>query len=180
VTATETLVRALGAPLRIADMPARLDAIVVLGAPLLPGGALTDVLVERVDAAMDLWLLGGGPLVCVSGGDTGGGIAEADAMGDALIAAGLPADALRRERRSRSTSDNARFSAELLRGDGVGAVWIVTQPFHGRRARRCFRAAGLEARVWPIVDSVEYRQPRRALRWIVREYAALARDLVTR
>ena len=58
-----------------------------------------------------------------------------------------------------------------------GAVWIVTQPFHGRRARRCFRRAGLDARVWPIVDGIEEREPSRALRWIAREYAAWLREL---
>ena len=171
------LVRALGAPLRIADTPAGLDAIVVLGAPLTPGGRPTDVLAERLDAALGLWLAGGAPLVCVTGGDTGAGHNEADAMGDALVAAGLPATALRRERRARSTADNARLAAELLGPEGVRTVWVVTQPFHGRRARRQFRRAGLEARVWPIVDSLEYRHPGRALRWILREYAALARDL---
>ena len=176
------LVRVLGTPLRVPahdlDAPARLDAIVVLGAPLLPSGRLSDVLIERVEAALALWRAGGAPLVCVTGGDTGAGHNEADAMGEALLAGGLPADALRLERAARSTTENARLTAALLAADGVRSVWVVSQPFHGRRARRCFRASGFDVRVWPITDSVELRHPARGLRWIVREYAALARDLV--
>jgi uncharacterized SAM-binding protein YcdF (DUF218 family) len=52
---------------------------------------------------------------------------------------------------------------------------LVTQPFHGRRARRCFRSVGLDARVWHLAESVEYRDRRRAIGWLVREYGAWAR-----
>ena len=51
-------------------------------------------------------------------------------------------------------------------------MWLVTQPFHTRRARWYFRRAGFEALAWHVEDSIEYREPRRALRWIAREYAA--------
>ena len=56
----------------------------------------------------------------------------------------------------------------------------MTQPFHGKRARLCFRRAGFEARVWFIDDSIELRDPRRALRWSLREYLAWAKALVVR
>lgn len=174
----DEVARLVGAPLRVADPLRPLDAIVVLGAPLLPDGSLSDVLAERVTAALDLYRRGGAPLVCVSGGTTRGGHNEADAMAAALRALGLPEAALRCERASTSTDDNARLTAALLAGDGARAVWLVTQPFHGRRARRCFRRAGLDAHVWAIADSLQHRQPRRALRWIGREYAAWLRELV--
>jgi uncharacterized SAM-binding protein YcdF (DUF218 family) len=53
-------------------------------------------------------------------------------------------------------------------------VWIVTQPFHGRRAALLFRRANLDPRVHHIADSVQYRDRRRAVRWLVREYASWA------
>jgi uncharacterized SAM-binding protein YcdF (DUF218 family) len=59
-------------------------------------------------------------------------------------------------------------------------VWLVTQPFHARRALRLFRAAGLDARAWHIADSVQYRDRGRAVRWLVREYAAWAKLLLRR
>jgi uncharacterized SAM-binding protein YcdF (DUF218 family) len=180
VSVAGRLARLLGAPLAIAEPVATLDAIVVLGAPLLPDGRPSDVVAERIAAALDLWRRAGAPIVCVTGGSTGAGHNEADAMAGALLAGGLPAAALRRERASRSTDDNARLSAALLAADGVRSVWLVTQPFHGRRARRCFRRAGLDAHVWAIADSIQHRQPRRALRWITREYAAWLREVVRR
>jgi uncharacterized SAM-binding protein YcdF (DUF218 family) len=73
---------------------------------------------------------------------------------------------------ARTTAENARLSAALLGPLGARSVWIVTQPFHGRRAARLFRAAGLDAHVWHIADSLEYRDRGRALRWLAREYAA--------
>jgi uncharacterized SAM-binding protein YcdF (DUF218 family) len=80
------------------------------------------------------------------------------------------------ESRSRTTAENARFTAELLaeqlRPGAIRTMWIVTQPFHGRRAARLFREAGFDPRVWHIDDSLQYRERRRALRWLVREYAA--------
>jgi len=166
--------RFLGAPLAVRDPLAPLDAIVVLGAPLGPGGRVTEIVAERAAAAAALWHAGGAPLVC----PTGRG--EADAIAELLVAGGVPTAALRVERDARNTYENAYRSAELLAADGVRAVWLVTQPFHGRRSRWWFRRAGLEARVWYIEDSVQYRDPARGLGWVVREYAAWARALTDR
>jgi uncharacterized SAM-binding protein YcdF (DUF218 family) len=153
------------------------DAIVVLGARLTPAGELTEVLAERVAAAVALYRAGGAPRVVVSGGRTGRAPrAEAAALVDALAVAGI-AEVLV-EDRSRTTAENARYCAALLAPAGVRSVWIVTQPFHARRAVRLFCRAGLDARAWHIADSVQYRDRRRALRWLAREYGAWAKLLV--
>lgn len=167
------MLRWLEKPLVIDDAFARCDAIVVLGAPLR-SDRLSPILVERVDAAAQLFHAGGAPTVIATGGVTSGSIAEADAIAAALRARGVPHVLV--ERASRTTAENARFTAALLpRG---ATVWLVTQPFHGRRAARLFRAAGLSPRVWHIADSLEYRDRGRALRWVVREYAAWGKLLL--
>jgi uncharacterized SAM-binding protein YcdF (DUF218 family) len=167
----DRLVRLLEAPLVVDDPLEPADAIVVLGAPLRPGGRLSQILEERVDAAAALYRAGAGRHVVATGGITeGGSRAEADAIAEALAGVGIP-DVLV-EREARSTADNAAFTARLLAPLGVRTVWLVTQPFHGRRAAHLFRRAGLEPRVWHIADSVEYRDRRRALRWVTREYAS--------
>lgn len=172
--------RLLEAPLAIADSPVEpRDAIVVLGAPLSPRGELTPILAERVAAAAALYHAGGAPLVVASGGVTHRAPrAEADVLADALRAAGV-ADVLV-EARSRTTGGNARFTAELLAPHGARSVWLVTQPFHARRAELLFRRAGFDARAWHIADSVQYRDRARATRWLVREYAAWSKLLVLR
>jgi uncharacterized SAM-binding protein YcdF (DUF218 family) len=59
-------------------------------------------------------------------------------------------------------------------------VWLVTQPFHGRRAALLFARAGLEPRVWHIDGSIQYRDRARAVRWLAREYAAWGKLLAVR
>ena len=143
-----------------------LDAIVVLGAPLAAGDRLTSVLAERVTAAHALWLAGGAPRVVATGGTTHGATrSEASALADALAARGIPGVLV--EDASLTTADNARLTAALVAPLGIRSVWIVTQPFHTRRAVRLFRRAGLDAHGWPAGD-------RRKLGWLVREYGAWA------
>lgn len=167
--------RLLELPLVVREPLRPLDAIVVLGAPLGPGDTLTPALAERVDAAVALHRAGGAPRIVATGGITRGARrAEADVIAEALRARGIAEVIV--ERASRTTAENARFTAALL--PAGCAVWLVTQPFHGRRAARLFRAAGFDAHVWHIDDSLEYQDPARALRWIAREYAAWAKLLV--
>jgi uncharacterized SAM-binding protein YcdF (DUF218 family) len=157
----------------------RLDAIVVLGAPLGPGDQLSPSLVERIAAAAALWRAGGGRLVVATGGVTrGAGRAEADAIAAGLHELGVP-DVLV-ERDSRSTRDNARLTKPMLDAHGVRSLWLVTQPYHGRRGARLFRRAGFDAHAWHIDDSIQYRDRARAVRWLIREYAAWARLLLRR
>lgn len=169
----------LEGPLVVREPLRPLDAIVVLGAPLGPGDALTPILSERVDAAVALWRAGGGRLVAATGGVTAHARrAEADAIAEALRERGVP-DVIT-ERASRTTRENALLSRPLLEARGVRSLWIVTQPYHGRRGARLFRAAGFDAHVWHITDSLEYRDRVRAVRWLMREYAAWARLLARR
>jgi uncharacterized SAM-binding protein YcdF (DUF218 family) len=175
----QLVARVLAAPLAIADTALeRRDAIVVLGARLSRDDGLTPMLAERVRVAAELFAAGAAPRVIPTGGVTGRATrAEADVLAEALVRHGVPADAIAIERAAQTTLDNARLTAALL---APGArVWLVTQPFHARRAERLFRDAGLDARAWHVADSVQYREPKRALRWIAREYAAWLKVLVS-
>lgn len=179
----DMLARALELPLTVKHELEPLDAIIVLGAPLRRSGALSQILKERIVAAAALYHAGAATHVIASGGTTyGAARPEADAIAEGLEAAGVPGVIV--ENRSRTTAENARFTADLLaerlRSGAVRTVWIVTQPFHGRRAARLFREAGFEPRVWHIDDSVQYRDRKRALRWLVREYAAWGKLFVWR
>lgn len=177
----DMLARMLEAPItpRDADVET-LDAIVVLGAPLA-NDRLTPWLEERVDAAAALFRAGAGPRIVTSGGVTRGAQrSEAAALAEGLVAAGVPAEAVMVEDESQTTVENARFTHAMLAPLGARRVWLVTQPFHARRAARSFRRVGLEARAWHIRESVQYRDRPRAVKWLVREYAAWAKALVWR
>lgn len=171
----ERVTRLLEAPLEVRDRWVVADVIVVLGVPLR-GGELSTIGRERVDAAAALWRAGAAPRLCVTGGVTSGAPrSEAAAMAAALRAHGVPAGAIIVEPTAQTTADNARACARLLLPRGWRVVWLVTQPFHSRRARRLFRRAGFDARAWHVADSVQYVRRGRALRWVVREYAAWVR-----
>ncbi len=170
------LTRVLGAPLELRSAPRPADAIAVLGARLDRSGRVTPALAERVDAGVELWRRGLAEAVWMTGGGPPGRV-EADAMAAHARQRGLPESALRLERRAHNTASNARNLAALL---PPGArVWVVTQPFHLRRAVYWFRRAGLVPLGWHIAASVQYRSPA-ALRWILREYLALAAAPLTR
>lgn len=167
----DRVARWLERPLEVRAPFVARDAIVVLGAPLDPGGGLTPVVAERVVAAAALWHAGGGRTVIATGGVTHGAPrAEADAMAEALAELGVAGVVV--ERVSQTTRDNARLTRPLLDARGVRSLWLVTQPFHARRSARLFRAAGFDAAVWHIADSLQYRDRRRAMKWLIREYAA--------
>jgi uncharacterized SAM-binding protein YcdF (DUF218 family) len=139
-------------------------AAVVLGGAIStpsasrPFPALTDSS-DRIWHAARLYRAGKAPLLVLSGGsDDDALIPEAEAMRLLLHELGVPDAALLIEPRSRTTEQNARFSAALLRERGIGHVLLVTSAFHMPRAAREFQAQGL--RVTPV--AVDHGEP---LRW---------------
>lgn len=174
------LARAASWPLEVRDARSPVGALVVLGSPTRADGRLGSVGEERVREAVDHWRRGIAPLVVFTGAGAPGSPVEAPAMAQAARELGLPEEAIRVEARSRNTRENARFTAALLRAEGVSSVWIVSQPFHLRRARWLFRRAGLDAFARSYRGGVQDQRPRDALRWIGREYAALAAELMRR
>jgi uncharacterized SAM-binding protein YcdF (DUF218 family) len=57
------------------------------------------------------------------------------------------------ETASRNTAENARFSASMLRRDGVRHIILVTDAMHMRRARGVFEREGLAVIPGPTFDA---------------------------
>ena len=169
-----SLLWALERPLMVAAEPAaHRDVILVLGAPLTVHGTLSRVLHERVATAAMLWHRYSAAAVIVSGGVTQPGLpSEAAMMADGLVLAGVPRANILLEQQAQTTRENARFAATIMTAQGWRSAWIVTQPFHSRRAVRLCRAAGIDAHGWIMQQSMQYTQPLLGLRWTAREYAA--------
>jgi uncharacterized SAM-binding protein YcdF (DUF218 family) len=88
-----------------------------------------------------LWRAGVAPRILFSGGGPNRAAPEAAAMRAYALEAGVPADAIETEERSRSTLQNARFSADRL-GGFPDRIVLVTDGFHLPRAWASFRWAG--------------------------------------
>lgn len=84
------------------------------------------------------------PVVASGGRLSAGQPAYAETMKRELIGRGVPAEAIWLEDRSRSTWENAVYSAELLRRRGIRRIALVTTAVHMRRAEACFRRQGIE------------------------------------
>lgn len=110
---------------------AHADAIVVLGASVLPDGAPSDILADRLEVAADLYQSGAGDCVIVSGDGRESHYDEPAAMRDYCIQLGVPADAVLEDPNGYDTY----ASMYDVRFDfGMEDVIVVTQAYHLYRA----------------------------------------------
>jgi len=164
------------------------DAIVVLGG----GSRYTwldrkhvnpeQIRSSRLAAGARAWMAGRAPIIVLSGGG-GIGRSEAGTMARAIARLGVPASALILEESSRSTRDNAVFTAELAKHRGIRRVLLVTSAVHMPRANLLFRQAGIDVVPVPVPERALRRDwkdrwlPTRSALWrsgrALKEYAAL-------
>lgn len=133
----------------------RAEAIVVLGA----GRELADsawggdqpsvYALERLRYAARLQRISGLPLLTTGGLHFGQPPSEAALMAEALRR-DFGVVARWQEERSRTTWENALFSAPMLKAKGIRRVLLVTQAAHMPRARWCFERQGLEVVAAPL------------------------------
>ncbi len=111
---------------RISRDPSRLHPApaVVFGAAVYPDGALSEISAQRVAAAALLFRSGVSSEFLVSG--TGRANQEVQRMVDALVQAGVPAEAVSQDPWGIDSDDTCRHVAEL----GWPAAVLVSQSFH--------------------------------------------------
>lgn len=127
-------------------MKKKYDAILLLGVELGERDEPTDELRARVHAAAQAYDAGRAARIVACGGQLPGHErAEADVMARLLEEAGVPAQAILRERESQDTMENMRFAARLLGGAKGKRVLVVTSDYHLRRACMTARRIGFRA-----------------------------------
>lgn len=157
---------------RLAPPEGDADAIIVLGAAVLPDGGPSASLRARVEGAAQLWRAGRAPLICTTGASHLRPPGEAVVARALLVALGVPPEAIVMEEKSRNTWGNLGYARAAL-PPAIHRVWIVTEPFHMGRAVRFARAAGFEPLPWPVVSPAWSRPASRA-RWLARDALSLA------
>jgi len=151
-----------------------LDALVLLGCRILPGGEPSAAGRRRARAAARAFERGVAPLVIVSGGRRWHAVSEAEALAAELVRLGVPESAIVLELCSLSTCENARYVARTLEAHRLGRVGIVTCDWHMDRALSSFRRAGVDAEAVPAA-SPEQPLPTRVRR-AARERLSLVLD----
>lgn len=147
-------------PIVVVDTLPQAPAIVVLGGAIKPPDrrqalpALVDSS-DRVWHAARLYRAGKAPLLLLSGGSDPAvsTVSEAQAMQWFLRDLGVPDQAMLLEQKSRTTQENAAFSAAILKRLGIGRVLLVTSALHMRRAAAHFEAQRIE--VVPVATDHE-------------------------
>ncbi len=135
------------------------DAVVVLGR----GESLNP---SRVEAAAKLWEEKRAPLIFASG------IQDAPKIVEQLHNKGIPEQDLTGEGCSRTTYENAKFTAEVLKPQGVKRILLVTDAPHMLRSQLTFQNFGFTVIPVPSSGSPDLSRGDRA-RLVMYEYAGL-------
>lgn len=83
---------------------------------------------------------------------------------------GVPDSALLLETRSRTTRENAIYTAELLKQRGLQPVLLVTSALHMHRAKKLFESQGIEVETVPTDHEA---RPLSLWQWVLPDAGAL-------
>ena len=161
-TAAARALQALGGPA---------DAIVVLGASVLPDGTPSAMLADRLDCAAALYYAGAAPRIIVTGDNSTVSYNECAAMKAHLIRSGIPSASVYCDHWGVATYDSMYRTRHVF---GVERAVVVTQAYHLPRALSSADLLGIDA-VGVAASGGPY-----ARQWFydLREIPARTKDLV--
>jgi len=136
------------------------DVLIVLGGDVAGEGIIGRSSFLRATYAVLIWREGGWKRVLLSGHRS-----TTEPMRRLMISEGIPEQAIQVEDRSRSTRENALFTAQMG-SSAPGQRVLLTSDYHMYRAWRVFRKAGLDTVPRPLPDALK-RGQRPLLRWEV-------------
>lgn len=149
------------------------DAVVVLGAAQYDGEP-SSIFAARLRHAQALYESGLAPRIVTTGGNQqGDAFTEAEAGRRYLIGRGVPARAVVAVGVGGDTLTSLRAVADRARKDGWRTALVVSDPWHGLRARTMARDNGLQAWTSPTRSGPVVQTRETQARYIVRETGAL-------
>lgn len=167
IVVTAGLLVAWCAGLGLEEPPARVDAAVVLGAAVWPGGVPSPVLARRARRAAELFREGRVRGVVTTGGVGRTQPSEGEATRRYLVGEEHVApEAIEVESSSHTTHENLHLARPLLERRGWRTVLVVTDGYHLARAVAIARDLGLRAWGVPAEGSIAQsfaHNPRRRL-----------------
>lgn len=133
----------------------RVDAVVVLGAQVLPNGQLTYPLQDRVDKGIELYKNGITPVLIMSGGVDVEGTDEAAAMRDYAVEQGVPASAILLDSKGNTTEATAQNVVKIAEREGFIRLGTVSSYYHMARIKMLFLANGHDVYTYPATPVLE-------------------------
>lgn len=122
------------------------DAIIVLGAQVLPDGKPSVQLTWRLDAAFEAYSQKPVPVIVCGAQGTDEPISEAEAMKKYLSKCGIPEKQILMDPDSFNTKENLKNAGDQLKErQGIKKILIVTSDYHVPRALAIARDFGYEA-----------------------------------
>jgi uncharacterized SAM-binding protein YcdF (DUF218 family) len=125
------------------------DAVVVLGAQVLPDGTPSLALQDRLDTAIGLYEQGYTPVLIMSGGIDVEGVSEAVAMKNYAASRGVPEQVILVDEYGNSTQATARNTIELAREQGFEQLGVTSSFYHMARIKMLYLAYGLDVLTVP-------------------------------
>ncbi|WP_269411496.1 ElyC/SanA/YdcF family protein [Lentibacillus daqui] len=116
------------------DLKKENHAFVVLGYALSDDGKMEDTLLERLKVAKEAAEAYPDSKIIVTGGVPKQGNTEADVMFDWLTEEGIEEDRVIKEDMATDTIENALFSMNIVKEEGVKDITLITSASHMRRA----------------------------------------------
>ncbi len=159
------------------------DAIIVLGARIMPDGELSTTVLHRVQTALKAYQDGYGKLIIVCGAQgRDEPQTEAGAMAAWLIAQGVPESAIVVDDQSTDTIENLKNAQAAMGARGLKTAIIVTSDYHLTRALWLARDQRLDAIGAAAPGNITWGQRiesrfRESLSWINYALGGLLKDL---
>lgn len=153
------------------------DAVIVLGYSS-KNKKIPDMLKNRLDKVLEYHAKNPDAVIIVSGGrGDENKPSEAEVMKNYLVSEGIDSGKIIKEDKSRTTVENLKFSADLLKdkfGKNYSAV-LITNVFHIYRSEKYAKAAGMN------VKHIGAETVRRDIPWIyIREVAMVVHIFLTK
>ena len=118
------------------------DAIVVLGASVLPDGTPSGILEDRLDDAVQLYFAGAAPKIIMSGDNGDASYNECWAMKSYAVAQGVPSEDVFCDHAGFSTYETMYRARHVF---GAERIVVATQTYHLYRALYAAKGLGMEA-----------------------------------
>jgi len=137
------------------DLAQPADAIVVLGAQVLPAGQPGPDLRSRTEHAVGLYQAGLAPRVICAGGVAGDQASAASVCRTLALALYVPSEAIHIADGSANTAEDARQVAALMAEQGWQTAIVVSHPLHVYRAKLFFEQEDLTVYTSPTNTKVD-------------------------